>query len=106
MGIFSWGSVKCSDSDSDPELQSGRSSYSAEGYQRAITLTPHLARALVHKVEDSFLLGVPVDALTQSPPPQLACDYFKQVHLDRLLNEHHVVLRHAWNHERDVSGDL
>lgn len=52
----------------------------------------HLARVLVHEMEDSVQLGIPVDALAQSPPPQLACDYLQQVHLNRLLNEHHVVL--------------
>lgn len=84
-------------------VESGWSSCSAEGSPPP----PHLAGTFVHQVEDCVQLGVPVDALAQGPPPQLACDYFEQVHLDGLLNEHHVVLGHAWRgHEKDVSRDL
>lgn len=110
MAHIYWGSAKCSDSELRVALWLMQlatvQQVINEPSPAAITLTPHLARALVHKVEDGLLLGVPVDALAQSPPSQLACDYFEQVHLDRLLNEHHVVLRHAWSHETDVSGDL
>lgn len=96
--------MKCSDSDSKLRVVVWR--IQLQPSPSAIPLTPHLARVLVHEVKDGLLLGVPVDALAQSPPPQLARDYFEQVHLDGLLNEHHVVLRHAWSHERDVSGDF
>lgn len=69
-----------------------------------IAVAAHLACMLVYEVEHSFLLGIPVDALAQSLPPQLACDYLQQVHLDWLLNEHHVVLRHGWNQEKVFTG--
>ncbi len=56
----------------------------------------HLSCVLVNEMENSFQVGIPVDALAQSLPPQLACDYLQQVHLNWLLDEHHVVLRHGW----------
>lgn len=71
-----------------------------------VAVTPHLACTLVYEVEHGFLFGVPVDALAQSLPPQLARDYLQQVHLYRLLDEHHVVLRHGCNREKDVSGKI
>lgn len=66
--------------------------------------TPHLARVLVDQVEHGVLAGVPVDPLTQSFPSQSACDDLQEVHLDGLLNKHHVVLRHGWKHKNDVNG--
>lgn len=70
-----------------------------------MAVTPHLACTLVYEVEHGFLFGVPVDALVQSLPPQLARDYLQQVHLYWLLNEHHVVLRHGCNQKRTSVGN-
>lgn len=53
---------------------------------------PHLARVLVDQVEHGVLAGIPVDPLTQSFPSQFARDDLQKVHLDGLLNKHHVVL--------------
>lgn len=59
---------------------------------------------LVNKMEDSFLLGIPEDALTQRLPPELACDYLQQVHLNGLLNENHIVFRHSWKKEEEETS--
>ena len=50
-------------------------------------------------MEDRLQLGVPVDAAAQRLPSDPAGDYLQQVHLDGLLDEHHVVLRHGWERE-------
>lgn len=65
---------------------------------------PHLACVLVDHVEHGVLAGVPVDPLTQSFPSQFACDDLQKVHLDGLLNKHHVVLRHGWKQKNEVTG--
>lgn len=57
---------------------------------------PHLARVLADQVEHGVLAAIPVDPFAQSFPSQPARDDAQQVHLDGLLNKHHVVLRHGW----------
>lgn len=63
----------------------------------------YIACMLVDKVEDCFLTGIPVDALTQSLPPHLARDDLQQVHLNWLLDEHHKVLGHGWRQEDGIN---
>lgn len=49
----------------------------------------------MNQVEDCVAFGVPEKAVTDALAPQLARDYLEEVHLDGLLHEHHVVLRHG-----------
>lgn len=58
---------------------------------------PYLSRLLVNQVEDCVEFWVPVNAISNGFPSQLACHNLQQIHLDGLLNEHHVVLRHCYN---------
>lgn len=76
--------------------------YNIEVQLKILTVTSHLACVLVHEVEDCLLFGIPVDAITQSLSSYFTCDYLQQVHLDWLLDEHHVVLRHGWKQEEKV----
>lgn len=57
--------------------------------------TSDLARMLVNKMEDGFLLWVPVDALVQSLSFKFAGHNLQEVQLYRLLNEDHVIGRHG-----------
>lgn len=56
---------------------------------------PYLSGLLVNHVEDGVAFGVPEEAVADALPSQLARHDLKQVHLDGLLHEHHVVLSHG-----------
>lgn len=58
---------------------------------------PYHPCLFVNQVEDSVEFWHPVKAIRDAFPSQLACHNLKQVHLDWLLNEHDVVLRHGYN---------
>lgn len=57
----------------------------------------------MNHVEDGVAFGVPEEAVTDALPSQLACHDLKQVHLDGLLHEHHVVLSHGCGGSRSFS---
>lgn len=64
---------------------------------------PHLPSLLVNHVEDGVAFGVPEKAVADALPSQLARHHLKQVHLDWLLHEHHIVLSHGCKSSRGFS---
>ena len=63
-----------------------------KAFKSIVLSTSHLSCVFVNQVEDSILLGVPVEPLTDALPPLLGCDDLQRVHFDRLLYEYHIVL--------------
>lgn len=55
----------------------------------------YLSRVLIHHVEAGFVLRLPVYPISNGLPQELGCDDPKQINLDGLLNEDHVVLTHS-----------
>ena len=60
----------------------------------------YLPSLFVNQEEDCVEFGVPGEAIADAFPCQLTCGNFQQIHLDGLLNEHHVALRHCYNELR------
>jgi hypothetical protein len=55
----------------------------------------YLACLLVNQMKDGLKFRVPVDPIADTLSSQLACHNLQEVHFDRLLNKHHVILRHC-----------
>lgn len=58
----------------------------------------HLASVPVDQVEDGFALRLPGHDFMKALSLDFVQHELQQVQLDRLLNEHNVVLRHDWRH--------
>lgn len=56
----------------------------------------HLASVAVDQVEDGFILRVPGHDFMKALSLYSVQHELEQVQLDRLLDEHNVVLRHDW----------
>lgn len=54
-------------------------------------------------MKDGLKFRVPVDPIADTLSSQLACNNLQEVHFDRLLNKHHVILRHCWNQMSSIS---
>lgn len=60
-------------------------------------LDPYHPCLFVNQVENSVEFWLPEKAITDAFPSQLACHNLEKVHLDWLLNKHHVVLSNCYN---------